>query len=172
MARRTSEAQTGTWEGGSSSVSTNDAEVEAVGDNLSKMYLFESSSASDSDARPYSFIVSGTQAVASTDSTVALHPDEKVNMQGGGGAGEVGSGMELGKQHQAVLVGVGRSDFCSAFRLWPVQRCLLDRVSFHGRFVHLHLPSFLPLYTVQGYAGWKDVGSSSNRTDCTRIRGR
>ena len=37
MARRTSEAQNGTQEGGSSAVSTRDAEVEAVGDNLSYM---------------------------------------------------------------------------------------------------------------------------------------
>ena len=71
MARRASGAQTGTREKGSPTISTNDAEVEAVGDSLSYMYLFESSSASDSDARPYSFTVSGTQAVASTDSTVA-----------------------------------------------------------------------------------------------------
>ena len=58
--------------GGSSSVSTSDAEVEAVGDSLNYMYLFKSSSASASDAGPYSFLtVSSTQAVASTG-TVAL----------------------------------------------------------------------------------------------------
>ena len=50
-------------------------------------YLFESSSASDSDARPYSFTVSGMQAVASTDSTVALHTHEKVHVSGGGTGG-------------------------------------------------------------------------------------
>ena len=88
MARRTSGAQTGTREKGSPTISTNDAEVEAVGDNLSNMYLFESSSASDSDARPYSFTVSGTQAVASTDSTVALH-------HAWGGAGDVGERHEI-----------------------------------------------------------------------------
>ena len=37
-------------------ISTTNAEVEAVGDSLSYMYLFESSSASDNDARPYSFL--------------------------------------------------------------------------------------------------------------------
>ena len=72
MARRASGAQTVTRDEGSLMISTNDAEVEAVGDILSYMYLFESSSASDSDARPYSFTVSGTQAVASTDSTKTL----------------------------------------------------------------------------------------------------
>ena len=53
------------------------------------MYLFESSSASNSDARPYSyFTASGTQAVASTDSTVALH-------HAWGGAGDVGERHEI-----------------------------------------------------------------------------
>ena len=81
-------------------ISTTDAEVEAVGDSLSYMYLFESSSASDSDARPYSFTVSGTQTVASTDSTVALHPDEKVYMQGGRSGGATWNWVK----HQTVLV--------------------------------------------------------------------
>ena len=98
MARRTSGAQTGTREKGSPTLFTNDAEVEAVGDNLSHMYLFDSSNASDSDDRPYSFTASDTQAVACTDSTVALHPDEKVQYTCRGG-GEWGGGMELGKQH-------------------------------------------------------------------------
>ena len=92
MARRASGAQSGTQVEGSPMISTTDAEVEAVGDSLSYMYLFESSSASDSDARPYSFTVSGTQAVASTDSTVALLPDEKVHVSGGGTVG-------VGKRH-------------------------------------------------------------------------
>ena len=86
-------------------ISTTDAEVDAVGDSLDYiMYLFESSSASDSDARPYSFTVSGTQAVelVRTVRTVALHPDENVHMPGG--RGKWGSGMELGKLHQTVLV--------------------------------------------------------------------
>ena len=85
MARRASDAQNGTREGGSAAVSTSNAEVEAVGDSLNYTYLFESRSASDSDVRAYSFltVVSGTQAVASTDSTVALNPDEKVISQGG-----------------------------------------------------------------------------------------
>jgi len=95
MARRASGAQPGTQVEGSPMISTTDAEVEAVGDSLSYIYLFESSSASDSDARPYSFTVSGMQAEASTDSTVALHPDEKVYMQGRG-AEEVGERHGIG----------------------------------------------------------------------------
>ena len=63
MARRASGAQPGTQDEGSPMISTTDAEVEAVGDSLSYMHLFESSSASDSDARPYRFTVSGTQTV-------------------------------------------------------------------------------------------------------------
>ena len=118
-----------------------------MGDNLSYMYLFNSSSSSDSDDRPYSFTLSGTQAVASTDSTVALHPDEKVNMQGGG-RGKWGSGMELGKQHhkQYWLGSEGRA-FVRPFGFGQYSGVILDRVSFHGRFVHLQLPSFLPQYT-------------------------
>ena len=111
-------------------ISTTDAEVDAVGDSLDYMYLFESSSASDSDARPYSFTVSSMQAVASTDSTVALHTDEKVHVSGGG-LGEWGSDMELGK---------------NTTQYWSPDQysgVILDRVSFHGRFVHFHLPSFL-----------------------------
>ena len=74
-------------------ISTTDDEVDAVGESLDYMYYsFESSSASDSDARPYSFTVSGTQTVASTDSTVALHTDEKVHVSGRGTGG-------VGKRH-------------------------------------------------------------------------
>ena len=87
MARRASGANSRTQVEGSPMISTTDDEVDAVGDSLDYMYLFESSSASDSDARPYSFTVSSMQAVASTDSTVALHTDEKVHVSGGGTGG-------------------------------------------------------------------------------------
>lgn len=50
-------------------------------DSVNYMYLFGSS-------RSYSFMtLSGTQAVASSDSTFPLHPDGKVNI-GAGDAGE------------------------------------------------------------------------------------
>ena len=87
MARRASRANSRTQVEESSMISTTDDEVDALGDSLDYMYLFESSSASDSDARPYSFTVSSMQAVASTDSTVALHTDEKVHVSGGGTGG-------------------------------------------------------------------------------------
>ena len=140
MARRASGAQTGTREEGSLIVSTNDAVVEAVGDSLNYMYLVESSSASDSDARPYSITVSGTQAVASTDSTVALHPEEKVNMQGGSG----GAAWNRVNNTKQYWLGSGSRAFVRPFDSDLYSYVILDRVSFNGRLVHTPPPFVLP----------------------------
>ena len=126
MAHRASGAQQpGTQDEGSPMISTTDDEVDAVGESLDYMYLFESSSASDSDARPYSFTVSSMQAVASTDSTVALHPDEKATWN---------CWVNNTKQYWSPDQYSG---------------VILDRVSFHGRFIYFHLPSFLPSFLPQ-----------------------
>ena len=140
MARRASGAQPGTQDEGSPMISTTDAEVEAVGDSLSYMYLFESSSASDSDARPYSFTVSSMQAVASTDSTVALHTDEKVHVSGGGWRGNGGATWNWVKTPNSTghLTSTAVSFSTKSHSM---------AASYTSTFLPSFLPSFLPRMT-------------------------